>query len=92
MCGNGLQRRVPTQIIFIGERSSWSKNLYCGNVSLCYRVCFEIVHKATHCLKRQRQGKKIQHKSTYWDGAKEEHQMIIKDERDALDLPMDEPN
>jgi hypothetical protein len=80
------------EIILTGESSSWSQKLDYENVSFHCRVCFETRHKATHCLKRPRQAKKLQRKSTWWDGAKEEHQMINKDEPDALDPPMDEPN
>jgi hypothetical protein len=86
-----FNKGFPTEIILTGENSSWSQKLDYENVSFHCRVCFETGHKATHCPKRPRQAKKLQHKSTWWDGAKEEHQMISKDEPDALDLPMDEP-
>jgi hypothetical protein len=86
-----FSKGFSTEIILIGENSSWSQKLDYENVSFRCRVCFETGHKATHFPKRPRQAKKHQRKSTWWVGAKEEHQMISKVEPDALDLPMDEP-
>jgi len=80
------------EIIVTGESYSWSQKLDNENVFFHCRVCFETGHKTSQCPKRPRQAKKLQRKSTWWDGAKEEHQIIIKDEPDALDLPMVETN
>jgi len=43
-----------------------------------------------HCLKGPRQPRKHQHKSTWWVGAKEKHQVISKVDPDDSDQPLDE--
>jgi hypothetical protein len=66
-----FNKGFSTEIILIGEISSWSQKLEYEDVSFHCRVCFEKGHKATHYPKRPIQAKKLKHKSTCWNGAKE---------------------
>jgi hypothetical protein len=60
------------------------------HVSCHCRTCFEIGHLTTNYRKGLWQVKNHQQKLIWWVGAKEEHQLITKEDPPEMDPPMDE--